>query len=503
MRAIQPSQPPIQPQTQDQTPLQPPIVPAQPAPQATTDATPSSTLGMPSAGPEAIPFDDEPIPYISNWQTFLLRAADTTNDSAVENMWRSFRHFVEGTTADFSPVLTQDQVNQIKQDNPGIDLPNGVRQEEANAIQTDFQERQLRDQLLEHRAPGIESGISGFLGQAVGTTITDPLSVAAGVMAPELIGLKAAEFGAGIGERAANLALRGATEGLGFGISQEGAKEIQKATFGDNLQPLQALSNLAQDAGFGTAAGLILHPIGQFVAKPFKKAGELLNARKFVSADASNDINNTAVSQMVQGKDVNVSVPMKQGFSDQIQDFHSEMQQNNITPEDMANALNSARETIENNINEVTNARNTLRDSIGDREPTPDEKNQLDGFDDQLTDLDQRLEAHEVLRFMNDNPDFSVSKDDIDDFINYNQNAEHDFDNGRGTETPDVVGAPIKDATSALNDFFPDDYVNELKNAHPLTDQDEDTFQNIADAPQRSRALSDAIDQFIKCKTGT
>jgi len=514
----------------------------------TPNEEPSSS-GMPMPGPQIFESDDNPKVYINNWTNFIKSGEQAATQSSVVRLYRSVRNTVNDADTD-SPVLNSDQIDDLRKNRPGLGLYTGIRQKTANAIVNDYDSNQARQNILSHAEPTIWGGISGFAGTMSGSLITDPLATGAAIgvgilqpeTIPEMVGAESQTMGQALVERTASRVAKGALEGAAFSATQEGAKKIEDATNGDTFDSYRAGLNIGANMFWGGA----LHSLGGFISDQFKKPAQVLEGKPSIGTDASLDTSQTATQMLGNGQDPQVDFPIKNGFTQQVQKLHQDMFNNNISSEDMLNALDSAKGSIDESLSPLNDQLKPLDDALSDANLTweqvkninsqmedPEDfspigklfnkispilqaaqdlsgKDSIDDAIDEINpiwenrkDLQMRSKSEEVYRAMVNSPEQNLTKENMNEYVNNVRDPENDYVNGIGQQSPDVEGAPIKSQKSLLEDRFPDDYKKELLDNTTLTDDEQNELDEINKKSQAKSALRKALDRTIMCLGGT
>lgn len=186
---------------------------------------------------------------------------------------------------------------------PHEDLPEGLGHEYKRGLgenvlavlERQKAQDQSRQTELNQMTPGFLSGATKFAGSMIGNVLR-PDALATAVLSPELLPEKLLGSSMAIGSArmtaAADTALRGSIEGSVLGGETGTANYHYQAQLGENPDPYSILTNAAMGGALGFAGGGLVG---------------LLGKSHVMTSAAENEIRNTAVSQFINDKDVNVS----------------------------------------------------------------------------------------------------------------------------------------------------------------------------------------------------
>lgn len=192
---------------------------------------------------------------------------------------------------------------------PGLNFPHGVGENVARIKAADFDAQQEREATIGSMPDGVVSGAAKLAGGALGFVAGTPfINVAAGTIGRSSSQLLAGLAEKGIAGKAAASAIEGAIVGAGITEPQEALHLANSSLYGDDYSGLEALTNVGANAALG---GLI--HLGAAGAKSFMGAKKPFQP---ITAEADRVAKEAAVSQVAEGKSVNVEPVVKQGFND-------------------------------------------------------------------------------------------------------------------------------------------------------------------------------------------
>lgn len=206
----------------------------------------------------------------------------------------------------FAPgkFLTPDEWKQSPHFRPGLNFPNGVGENVARLKAADFDAQQERYATIEGMPDGLLTSLTKLAAGATGFALGTPfLGVAAGTIGRASSPILAGLAETGTAGRFAAKAAEGAAIGGGITAPQEALHLINSSLYGEDYTPLEAITNIGLNAGLG---GLIHMGVEGFRAKPFQT----------ITTAADRAAKESAVSQMAEGKSVDVEPVIKQGFAD-------------------------------------------------------------------------------------------------------------------------------------------------------------------------------------------
>lgn len=468
------------------------------------EITNAEGMPMPGAVPENRDpeFIDDQV-YVSNSTTFFTNSQEAASQSSVENLLEAARNTINQAD-DSTPVLNKEEVEALKKGRTGITFPTGVRQRTADAIIDDFDAKQAREQILAHSQPTVLGKISGFAGNLVGTTLSDPLALIGGGLAgklskyietaPWFVGAERAAIKNALSTRIGERIIKGAVEGFGFGAIQETAANIKAATDGDTLDAVQSAEQIA-DVMF---LGGVLHPIGGLIADRFKEYGEIFDNSPTITDAGSDDAAQTALQMMNQGKDPDTQLALQNGIISKVKDLHDNLTNQGLNVPDALESLSDAKQTLENN--QQTN--NEAIANLVNKERTPEENNQLENLRRERTQLMQQDKAIDIYQNLLNNPSTELPKNAIDDFARKMNDTRSDFANGAGQNNLDVVGEPVENPRTLLQDRFDEETKKALTDENPLSSTERNELEKINNKNERQRRLREAIDATINCLSG-
>lgn len=462
-------------------------------------------VGFIGVGPTANPGTEEVPPlYISSWHRMVSSFASGAISGNFMTALRAKRDYV--LQADEStPILTNDQVDQMKKERPGIVFPTNVRESTANAISKDYDQDRLREDMLNSTQPNKFGEIAGGIGRFVGSTLGSPIkNIAVGALTdeiplPKILGTAKNALGESLAQRSIYRIASGAAQGAKFGTVQSAADDVQDILNGESFSPVENLHNIAVNMAFGG----FLHPISGFLGESLKPIGRLLDRQKMVDEDGSADVNSAAAYHTENGQDPNVEMPINNAVQRGINNLHAEMKDAGLSKEEVLNALDAANENISKGADDINEKITNL---VGDKDETdlqPSEKAQLTKWRNKLQQLDVASKAQEAYRFMVNNDDFKVTNNQYQQYGNQMDNPKNDFAMGRGHEDLDDLGAPQKNEKTLFEDRFPDDVRKELLKNSQLSRDQRDELDRINGSPKRIKTLRSAINKTIMCLTGS
>jgi hypothetical protein len=505
-----------------------PIIPQtfDPSAQQTPDPVTPSSGEDTTAQQESTTFQDVPSAEASASlgttfkQSIISGGMDTLFAKGAENAVHLYDQYLSGT-----PQVGQDEVDQIKKDRPGINFPDNPTKSVVDDITQDYDEKQIRDQILSYSPSGVMGGATQFLGGAIGALITDPVSLATagagGIEAAASMGeseLSKLAIGDMLGinspkwQSAVQRAVMGSAEGAAFGVAQEAGNSIDAIANGDSLDGMQALQNI----GLNMFLGTVLHPIGGFVADRFKGVAD--NVKPF-DADSSRDATQSAANMMGNGMDPDPSLSLRDGFNKASSDFKTKLAENNIKPEEMYEELNKAQENLDKGFEDKTNFIKEYESKLKDigfkesdipkiqesidniREFKPDlnlyNESELSNLKNQLTqsidDLKQREPDSQQISIQQSYLDDTQSLMDKFDKVNQIiQTKGADFKTGSDTLTENHASAILSDYKGHLND----------KNALELQKMGIMVRKTLLDNTEDALP-KDVIDQYTKLQQAT
>lgn len=463
-----------------------------------------SSVGFISPGPPVNPGTEASPPLVmSSWHRMLSSFEAGAVSGNIMQGYREKRKFIlQADTS--SPLLNNDEIKELRKDRQGIVFPKYIRKSTADALTKEYDTDQARELILNSTQPTETGKILGGTGRFLGTVLGSPIESAAELAIThelpisKLLGVSREALGESLAQRALSRAKLGIVEGGAFGGIQDVVDDTKSIMNGESISPVQNIYNIAQNMFWGGA----LHPIGGFIGDKFKSVRDILKNRSLVDKDGSDDVNTSSAQNAEAGQDPNIEVPVKNAAARGANDLKQEMEDNNITQEEMLDGLDDAKDNIESSIDENNDNISKIKEEAEGRELSDEESNTLDKLNDKKEELDLASKAEEVHRFMVNNPDLSVTKNEYDQFGSQLDDPEQDFARGRGHEDLPDQGAPIKNEQTNLNDRFPKDAQEDLLKDSKLTDIQKDELDNIRKSPDRISVLRKALSSTIMCLTG-
>lgn len=204
--------------------------------------------------------------------------------------------------------LSPDQWKTSDLYRPGLNFPEGVSENVAYLKAQDFDAQQERRATIDAMPDGALSWTAKQVGNIAGFTAGTPfVGVAAGAL-----GRASTPIVAGLAEKGTAAALaasatEGAIIGAGITVPQEGMHLLNASLYGDDYSGLEAITNIGANAGLGG----LLHMGGTAIMKGLDK-----KPFQTITTDADRTAKESAVSQVAEGKSVDVEPIIKQGFAD-------------------------------------------------------------------------------------------------------------------------------------------------------------------------------------------
>lgn len=408
--------------------------------------------------------------YITNWNTFKQSFKDAGAQGLPAQIYKSARNFSDQYIFN-SDILTQDEVKGMQKNRPGVVFPKGVNRNLANDIANDYDSKKVRDELLAHSKPTFGGKASSFLGSAIGSIVTDPIStgIAAGAgiatkdvyAIPEMLGLERQWIKIALGRAA-----QGAVEGGAFGLSQAAGQSLEKISSGDTLDGVAALQNIGDSAFLGG----LLHPIGG-------KFADLLKGNKAFEERAAEDATQSAAQMMANGKDPDPSLSLRNGFNLASKRLKRKIEKRGIDPLEV-------NEQLIRRGNEI------------------DEQLRTETDPGKIQSLQQERRSVDVHKALLDNAEEEIPKTVFDEYVNKNMISSSDFANGLGQSELDVAGPDVKSGEDLLNDRFPEEERQRLLDERELSDGEREEFESFDKFEKNTPKMEGGINTLIRCITG-
>lgn len=515
-----------------------------------TDNSPE-TFSLPMPGPEILPSTENVPLHLTDWKSFTTNFNQSFSQGDGDTLWRALRNrWDQADTSGDNPVLSPDEVEQIKKDHRGITFPDNVRKRTSDALVSDFNARQTRKFLLDNFQPTTGGEITGFAGELAGNIIGSPIStiaaVGTGVLArdpeaiPELFGVERTAI-----NNIIRRVIGGAAAGAAFGATQESARFDEDATNGETFDPLRASINIGETAFLGGSIDAISGSLGEAAKK-------LLKNRPAASLVEADEANQTAAEMMKQGRDPNVKYVLDKAYKTQVIKLHKDMVDQGLSNEEVLDSLDNVDkklkpkiksnnlkvkkfedEFVKNKFTSAVRVKNLLNridvlstqdDDISKKElsnlttkrqlifnslkkkfPKKSIKaitKQYLSLKNTQSELDNQFKSLSIYKDMVTKSTDPISKREFDDFVNINNESSSDFANGRGQENLDVVGRPLTDEEALLNDAFTDDEKTKLIEGTELSDEQKDFLDRLDGLDDENTGFQKAINDTINCLTG-
>lgn len=261
-------------------------------------ATPYGNISYEPALPQGEEQEFSPIQETGSLEGFRVSVAKAFTEGVVPNLLFDLEYGYDKYIQD-SPFISEEELKTKDYYRKDLSFPGGTKENVAKLVAEKHDARKERDFLLSTMKPGFLSGTSRFVGNILGFAL-EPGNAAAAILAPELIGTRAAPFlaraaeSANLGARTARFAT-GAVEGAAAVTPQELINIPSSKLYQDEESSLDAFLNIGLGAGLG---GTVHLAFGKYLDVADKRL--------------HNQAKETATSQVFSDKKVNVDPIVKQ-----------------------------------------------------------------------------------------------------------------------------------------------------------------------------------------------
>lgn len=356
-------------------------------------------------------------------QGFLQSVSESMMTNPISNLGYDIAYGYDKYIAN-SPFLTPSQLKEKGLVRPGVSFPDGTKENVAQLVIDRHDADQQRQTLINNMNPGFISETAKVAGNIIGFSL-DPVNAAASVLAPELIGAKVAiSLGKGakmigLGAKSTRLAT-GALEGSAAVLPQEIFNIPSSRLRQENESIAQGFLNI----GLGAGLGGLLH-LG------FGKSAPIFDS------DINKTAHETAIGQIVEGKQTHVEPLIKQGAYESAKGM-DEAEAKGLAPsrDDMASDLSDAKTQLQDELDTITNKMNQTMISP---EQTAEMTNHLSGIKTVLSDSKIALQK-QFIQTMKGIGDQSIDFTDVSpDQINQQFNRLSKKTVDLSTENADLV----------------------------------------------------------------
>lgn len=451
-------------------------------------------------GPQIFPSLDNQDLYVGNIEAFFNQFEHSFRTNTVlSNLYtkvvRDQREIIEP-----SPELNDEQVGLLNKENPGLDVARGTKQNVADLILKNFN----ADKRFERIAAASNPTWDGWLANASGAffgAVADPTSIAIAALAPELIGIKRVETATSLADVALTRAKRGFVEGAAFGAAEEGGIKARDNALDQNYDGIAGAMSIANNAFMGG----ILHPLGGMVWDKVSAK----NTRRFkkgiqpIGPEAAEQLNETAVSQVLNGKDVSIEAPLQQAMANQAKKLFNELDTDAESITNLTTAIFEGHDRTVDKLKSSNERLGSLRAEIKEKGEAPERTEQLIKLEEENLDLSDQDRSYEVVKsFMEDTPQ-NVSPAGFDEYIKNVSTPEGNFKHGDGNTPFEIEGEEIENPTTLVEQAFPDDYKESLLKNVPLDENDRVALDKAKTINKRLSKFEKMVKVATDCLSGS
>jgi hypothetical protein len=426
-------------------------------------------------GPQIFPSQDDQDVYVSNNTSFMnnfKHSAKTETPTA--NIYNTVvsekrKYITPG------PSLTKEEIAGIEKEHPGLNLPDDANKNFADLLVDNWKEKKNFERIAAAAQPTWGGWLSSEAGALLGN-LADPIGLAAAVFAPELAGIRRIETATSLADASLIRAQRGIAAGVGISIAQETGLKAADSAMDQNYDGIQGAINITTN-GF---LGGVLEPLGGLVTDKLFD-GHLRYIKKGfqpVSSEDADQILETGANQVVNGKDVNVNVPLKQAMANQAKKIFDEI---GGSKED----LNKLSEEVDNNhqrvLSDLAQNEEQLKikgEEIQQKGETTERAKDFSDLMKKNGELSDQDRSHQIVKSYLDGEQKDISTSDFDEYVSQMQGNEGAFSHGGKTEPFEVEGE-TENISSLVDEKYPEDYQKSLRTKVPLDEEDRISLDEI------------------------
>jgi hypothetical protein len=426
-------------------------------------------------GPQIFDSLDQQDVYVTNTETFFNEFKHSFKTGTVMGNLSTAAVADKRKYIDASPALSDDQVEQLNKQNPGLNVPRGTKQNVADLIFDNWKEQRNFERIEQAANPTWGGWLTKEAGAFAGN-VADPISLGISAFAPELAGIRRIETATSLADASLLRAQQGFVEGGAFGAAQEGGLKARDNALDQNYDGLAGAINIATNAFLGG----VLHPLGGLVKDKLFPEDVRYLSKGFqgVSPEDADQNTETALNQALNGKDVNMEVPLQQAMSNQSKRIFEQLGGETKDFSKLSEAVGEGHDKILGDLNASNDLLEETQNEIKEKGSTPEREENLRSVKKENFDLSDQDRAYQVVKSYLGGEQEDVSPEGFDKYINQMKGPEGSFSHGMGEEELVAPEAP-KEIRTLVDETYPKDYQESLKKNVALDDEEKTSIDEI------------------------
>lgn len=449
-------------------------------------------------GPQIFDSLDKQDVYVTNTETFFNEFKHSLKTGTVMGNLYTAAVADKRKYIDASPALSDDQVKELNKQNPGLNVPNGTKQNVADLLFDNWKEQRNFERIEQAANPTLGGWLLKGAGAFAGN-IADPISLGLTMFVPELAGLRRAETAISLADATLLRTQKGIVEGGVFGASQEGGLKARDSATNQNYDGIAGAINIMSNALIGG----ITHPLGGLVKdKLFPKDVRYLDKGfQAVSSEDADQLNETALNQALNGKDVNMEAPLQQAMSNQSKKIFEQLGGETKDFSKLSEAVGEGHDKILGDLDASNDLVTEAQNEIKEKGSTPEREENLINLKKENFDLSDQDRAYQVVKSYLGGEQEDVSPAGFDKYINQMKGPEGSFSHGMGEETLVAPEAP-KEIRTLVDETYPKDYQESLRKNVSLDDEEKTSIDEINKDNSRTGKFRRLVRIATDCLSG-